>query len=69
MTTQPHPRVHLDLFVETTAEQEAEVQRLVELGASRLDWDLYPPDPDFVVLGDPDGNAFCVVDLSQSPST
>ncbi|MFD0056203.1 hypothetical protein ACFVHR_20985 [Streptomyces sp. NPDC127168] len=26
------------------------------------DWDRYPPDPDFVVLADPDGNAFCVVD-------
>ncbi len=61
-----HPRVHLDLFVETTGEQQAEVERLVELGASRLDWDQYPPNPDFVVLADPDGNAFCVVDLSRS---
>lgn len=42
--------------------------RLVGLGASRVDWDLYPPDPDFVVLADPDGNAFCVVDLSAAPS-
>lgn len=64
-----HPRIHLDLFVETAAEQEAEIERLVGLGASRLDWDLYPAEPDFVVLSDPDGNAFCVVDLSQSPST
>lgn len=64
-----HPRLHLDLFVDSAGEQEAEVERLVELGASRLEWDLYPPEPDFVVLGDPDGNAFCVVDLSQSPST
>ncbi|TDD39109.1 VOC family protein [Saccharopolyspora elongata] len=63
-----HPRIHLDLFVDTTAEQEAEVERLVGLGASVLDWDLYPPNPDFVVLADPDGNAFCVVDLSRAPS-
>jgi hypothetical protein len=62
------PRVHLDLFVDTTAEQQAEVERLVGLGARRLPWDRYPPDPDFVVLGDPDGNAFCVVDLSRAPS-
>ena len=62
------PRVHLDLLVDTTAEQQAEVERLVGLGARRLPWDLYPPDPDFVVLGDPDGNAFCVVDLSRAPS-
>ena len=26
------------------------------------DWDLYPDAPDFVVLEDPDGNRFCVVD-------
>ncbi len=63
-----HPRIHLDLFVDTTAEQEAEVERLVGLGASMLDWRLYPPEPDFIVLGDPDGNPFCVVDLSRAPS-
>jgi len=63
-----HPRIHLDLFVDTTAEQEAEVERLVGLGASKLDWELYPREPDFIVLGDPDGNPFCVVDLSQAPS-
>ena len=30
---------------------------------TRMDWDMYPPDPDFVVLADPDGNAFCVVNV------
>ncbi|MBN6037402.1 VOC family protein [Amycolatopsis sp. 195334CR] len=62
------PRIHLDLVVDTTAEQEAEVARLIELGATKIDWDDYPPDPDFVVLADPDGNPFCVVDLSRAPS-
>ncbi|WP_242884241.1 VOC family protein [Actinomadura litoris] len=65
---EPRPRLHLDLLVDTTAEQEAEVERLVGLGASRVDWELYPPKPDFVVLADPDGNLFCVVDLSRAPS-
>ena len=65
---EPHPRVHLDLFVDTAEEQESEVARLIGLGASRVDWDLYPADPDFVVLADPDGNRFCVVDLSWAPS-
>jgi catechol 2,3-dioxygenase-like lactoylglutathione lyase family enzyme len=65
---EPHPRLHLDLLVDTTAEQEAEVERLIGLGASKLDWDLYPPNPDFVVLADPDGNPFCIVDLSRAPS-
>ena len=62
---QQHPRVHLDLHVADAAEQEAEAARLVSLGAERVDWDSYPEDPDFVVLADPDGNRFCIVDLSH----
>ncbi|MVA76085.1 VOC family protein [Auraticoccus sp. F435] len=51
-------RLHLDLY---TSEQERQVERLVALGASRVeDWQ-YPEDPDFVVLRDPDGNEFCVI--------
>ncbi|NEE39555.1 VOC family protein [Streptomyces sp. SID7982] len=65
---EPRPRLHLDLFTDSAEEQEAEVRRLVGLGARRVDWDLYPPEPDFVVLADPDGNIFCVVDLSPAPS-
>ena len=61
-----HPRLHLDLHVADAAEQEAEAARLVSLGASRVDWDSYPDDPDFVVLADPDGNRFCIVDLGHS---
>jgi catechol 2,3-dioxygenase-like lactoylglutathione lyase family enzyme len=49
-------RHHLDLY---THEQAEEVERLVGLGAQRVDWD-YPPDADYVVLADPDGNRFCV---------
>lgn len=58
-----HPRTHLDLHVESAAEQEAEVERLVGLGATRVDWDGYEDDSDFVVLADTEGNRFCVVDL------
>jgi predicted enzyme related to lactoylglutathione lyase len=60
-----HPRVHLDLYVTDAAEQAAEIERLVSLGAERVDWDLYPEDPDFVVLADPEGNRFCIVDTSH----
>lgn len=52
-------RVHLDLY---TDEQERHVERLVGLGASRVTGWPYPDDPDFVVLRDPDGNEFCVID-------
>ncbi|MFD5200562.1 VOC family protein [Streptomyces sp. NPDC058375] len=65
---EPRPRLHLDLCVDTAEEQHREVQRLVGLGARTVEWDLYPPDPDFVVLSDPDGNIFCVVDVSHGPS-
>jgi catechol 2,3-dioxygenase-like lactoylglutathione lyase family enzyme len=60
-----HPRVHLDLIVEDADEQATEIERLVGLGATVAEWDLYPVDPDFVVLADPDGNRFCVVDASH----
>jgi catechol 2,3-dioxygenase-like lactoylglutathione lyase family enzyme len=60
-----HPRLHLDLHVADAAEQEVEAARLVALGAERVDWDSYPDDPDFVVLADPDGNRFCIVDLGH----
>ncbi|MBY8888971.1 VOC family protein [Streptomyces sp. PTM05] len=62
---QPRPRVHLDLYARDAADQAAEVERLVGLGADRVAWDLYPADPDFVVLADPDGNRFCVIDTSH----
>jgi hypothetical protein len=52
-------RLHVDLY---TGEQERHVERLVGLGATRVtDWP-YPDDADFVVLRDPDGNEFCVID-------
>ncbi|HXL88154.1 MAG TPA: VOC family protein [Streptosporangiaceae bacterium] len=65
---QEHPRLHLDLHAATFEEQQAEVERLIGLGAARVDWDMYPSDPDFVVLADPEGNRFCVVDLSHEHS-
>ena len=37
------------------------------LGAERVNGDRYPADPDFVVLADPDGNRFCIVDLGHVP--
>lgn len=56
---QEHPRIHLDLYAD---DQAAEVDRLKSLGATDVDWDLYPDDPDFVVLADTEGNRFCVID-------
>ena len=66
----PEPRVgknrlHLDLY---TDEPEAEVERLLALGATR-----HPrtpePDEDFVSLLDPEGNVFDVIDTRRSGQT
>lgn len=58
-------RTHLDLYAANADEQQAEVERLIGLGAKRVeDWP-YPEDADFVVLADPGGNLFCVVDTGQ----
>lgn len=61
---QQYPRVHLDLYAGDAADQASEVERLVSLGATRVDWDRYPENPDFIVLADPEGNRFCVVDIN-----
>jgi predicted enzyme related to lactoylglutathione lyase len=58
-TLQVPPRIHLDLFAE---DQAAEVRRLIGLGATEVHWDKRPPDADYVILADPEGNRFCVVD-------
>jgi len=55
-------RTHLDLWADNEAEQLAEVERLQALGATRVEWD-YPEDADFIVLADPDGNLFCVINM------
>jgi len=59
-TVQVPPRTHLDLFTENQAE---EVEGLKALGASEVHWDKRPPDADYVILEDPEGNRFCVVDI------
>ena len=62
----PEPRVgknrlHLDLY---TDDQQGEVERLLKLGAK-----IHPRVPeegeDFVVLEDPEGNLFCVIDARE----
>jgi predicted enzyme related to lactoylglutathione lyase len=50
-------RVHLDLEAD---DRETEVERLLGLGATRLD-DLEEDGAGWTVLSDPEGNEFCVV--------
>lgn len=60
-TLQVPPRIHLDLY---TDDQVGEVRRLIALGATEVHWDKRPPDADYVILADPEGNRFCVVDVT-----
>jgi catechol 2,3-dioxygenase-like lactoylglutathione lyase family enzyme len=53
--------IHLDLY---TDNQTREVARLEALGARQYPW-RYRVGADFVVLEDPDGNLFCVVQQSE----
>jgi hypothetical protein len=51
-------RDHPDLACE--GEAEAEADRLVGLGAARIDVGQ-PDDAGFIVLADPEGNEFCIL--------
>ena len=48
-----------------TATQEANVERALSLGATHLDVGQLP-DEDHVVLADPDGNEFCVIESTNN---
>ncbi len=56
------PRIHLDLYAD---DQAAEVARLSALGAREVHWDRRPADADYVIMEDPEGNRFCVIDAAD----
>jgi predicted enzyme related to lactoylglutathione lyase len=52
-------RLHLDIAPADCGDQRAEVDRLISLGATRIN--LGRGDVSWVVMADPDGNEFCVL--------
>ena len=54
-------RVHLDWHA---SDREAEVERLIALGATRL-WDVRNENFEWTTLADVEGNEFCVVQTSD----
>ncbi|MET8463904.1 VOC family protein [Micromonospora zamorensis] len=69
---QDFPRLHLDLDAGERSLDE-ELDRLLALGAQRVDWRNYPTDPHpteppYVVLADPEGNRFCVSGRRERPA-
>jgi len=52
-------RLHIDLAPRAADDQQAEVERLVALGAVKVD--VGQRDASWIVLADPEGNEFCVL--------
>jgi hypothetical protein len=52
-------RHHLDIAPPADVDQQAEADRLVSLGATRID--VGQGDVDWVVMADPDDNEFCLL--------
>lgn len=63
-TSHKTPRLHLDLA--GAAQQDQVVERLLNLGASRID--IGQGVVPWVVLADPEGNAFCVMEAREEYS-
>ena len=57
-------RLHIDLRPD---DQEAEVERLVDMGARHVD--IGQGDVSWVVLADPEGNEFCVLSSKREPES
>jgi Glyoxalase-like domain len=58
-------RIHLDLTTTSLDNQHESVSKLVELGARHIDIGQSPDEP-HVVLADPEGNEFCVIEPDNS---
>jgi predicted enzyme related to lactoylglutathione lyase len=52
-------RLHFDIAPRVDGDQQAEVERLISLGAARVD--IGQGEVDWVVMADPDGHEFCVL--------
>lgn len=57
--SEPAP-VHIDLY---TSKRDEHIDRILALGATRVDDWPYPDEHDFIVLRDPEGNEFCVIQV------
>ena len=53
-------RLHLDLAPHTSQDRDAEIERLLSLGAKRIDVGQ-GTDVTWTVMADPEGNEFCVL--------
>ncbi|GGK58575.1 VOC family protein [Ornithinimicrobium pekingense] len=54
-------RLHIDLAPHTSQDRDAEIQRLLDMGATRADVGQDTEKVSWTVLADPEGNEFCVL--------
>lgn len=54
-------RLHIDLAPHTSQDRDAEIQRLLDLGATTVDVGQDKEEVTWTVLADPEGNEFCVL--------
>lgn len=54
-------RLHIDLAPHVEDDREAQIARLVELGASLVDVGQDDAEVSWTVLADPEGNEFCIL--------
>lgn len=52
-------RLHIDLAPHTSQDRDAEIAKLIERGATRVD--IGQGDVGWTVMADPEGNEFCVL--------
>ncbi len=58
-------RLHLDLTTASLDDQTETVERLIELGGRHIDIG-HGPDDEHVVLADPEGNEFCIIEPTNN---
>lgn len=54
-------RLHIDLAPHTSQDRDAEIQRLLGMGATLVDVGQDESEATWTVLADPEGNEFCVL--------
>ena len=59
-------RLHIDLAPHTSQDRDAEIQRLLDLGATKVDVGQDEQEVTWTVLADPEGNEFCVLSSRDS---
>lgn len=59
-------RLHIDLAAHVDDDRDAQIQRLLDLGATQVDVGQDPKHTTWTVFADPEGNEFCLLSSRKS---